>query len=128
MRQVAGRLRLELAQFRELEAFAQFGAADLDKSARQQIERGRRIIEVLKQPQYSPMSLGHQVLIIYAVTNGFLDDVPLNQVSSWETDLHDFVSTSRPELLAAIEREEELLPEIEALLQTVLLEYKAGGS
>ncbi len=128
MRQVAGRLRLELAQFRELEAFAQFGSADLDKSARQQIERGRRIIEVLKQPQYSPMSLGHQVLIIYAVTNGFLDDVPLGRVSSWEVDLHDFVSTSRPELLAAIEREEELLPETEALLQAVLREYKAGGS
>jgi len=127
MRQVAGRLRLELAQYRELEAFAQFGSTDLDHSARQQIERGRRIVEVLKQPQDSPMSLGHEILIIYAVTNGYLDDVPVARVKSWEEDLHDFVSTSRPELIRAIESDQEIRPEIEALLRSVLLEYKAGA-
>jgi F-type H+-transporting ATPase subunit alpha len=126
MRQVAGRLRLELAQYRELEAFAQFGSSDLDRSARQQLERGRRIVEVLKQAQYSPMSLGHQVLIIYAVTNGYLDSVPVSEVRSWEEDLHDFVQTSRPGLIRAIETDQEILPETEALLKSVLLEFKAG--
>jgi F-type H+/Na+-transporting ATPase subunit alpha len=126
MRQVAGRLRLELAQYRELEAFAQFGSTDLDKSARQQIERGRRIVEVLKQPQYSPMSLGNQVVIIYAVTNGYLDDVPVARVKRWEEDLSDFVSTSRPELIRVIESDKELRPETEALMKSVLLEFKAG--
>ena len=127
MRQVAGRLRLELAQYRELEAFAQFGSTDLDRSALQQIERGRRIVEVLKQPQYSPMSLGHEVLILYAVTHGYLDDVPVAQVRSWEDNLHDFVGTSRPELLRAIETDLEIRPETEALLKSVLLEFKAGA-
>ncbi len=126
MRQVAGRLRLELAQYRELEAFAQFGSSDLDRSARQQLERGRRIVEVLKQAQYSPMPLGHQVLIIYAVTNGYLDSVPVSEVRSWEEDLHDFVQTSRPGLIRAIETDQEILPETEALLKSVLLEFKAG--
>ncbi len=126
MRQVAGRLRLELAQYRELEAFAQFGSSDLDRSARQQLERGRRIVEVLKQAQYSPMPLGHQVLIIYAVTNGYLDSVPVSEVRSWEQDLHDFVQTSRPGLLRAIETDQEILPETEVLLKSVLLEFKAG--
>ena len=127
MRQVAGRLRLELAQYRELEAFAQFGSTDLDKSARQQIERGRRIVEVLKQSQYAPMSLGHQVVILYAVTNGFLDDVPVLRVRDWERDLHGFVSTSRPELIRQIETDLELRPDIETLMKTVLLEFKVGA-
>ncbi|TFH36760.1 MAG: F0F1 ATP synthase subunit alpha [Dehalococcoidia bacterium] len=127
MRQVAGRLRLELAQFRELEAFAQFGSADLDKSARQQIERGRRIVEVLKQSQYAPMSLGHEVVIIYAVTNGYLDGVPVSEVKAWEEELHKFVSASRPELLRAIEADQEIRPDTETLMQSVLLEYRAGA-
>ncbi|HDH88396.1 MAG TPA: F0F1 ATP synthase subunit alpha, partial [Desulfobacteraceae bacterium] len=88
MRQVAGTLRLELAQFRELQAFAQFGAEDLDKATRGQLERGRRITEILKQPQYSPMSLGEQVSILYAVTNGFLDEVPVDKVMTWEENFH----------------------------------------
>ena len=120
-------MRLELAQYRELEAFAQFGSADLDKSARQQIERGRRIVEVLKQPQYSPMSLGHEVVILYAVTHGYLDDVPVARVRSWEDDLHDFVGTSRPELTRAIESELEISPETENLMKSVLMEYRAGA-
>lgn len=73
------------------------------------------------------MSLGHEILIIYAVTNGYLDDVPVARVKSWEEDLHDFVSTSRPELIRAIESDQEIRPETEALLQSVLLEYKAGA-
>jgi len=98
MRQVAGTLRLELAQFRELQAFAQFGAEDLDKATRGQLERGRRITEILKQPQYSPMSLGEQVSILYAVTNGFLDEVPVDKVMTWEENFHRFIKSSHPEI------------------------------
>jgi len=126
MRQVAGRLRLELAQFRELEAFAQFGSADLDRSARDQLERGRRITEVLKQPQYAPMALGHEVLILYAVTNGHLDDVAVPDVSTWEKGLHDFVDASHPELLRVIEGDGELKPETETLMTSVILEFKTA--
>ena len=128
MRQVAGRLRLELAQFRELEAFAQFGASDLDKGAREQLERGRRIVEVLKQPQYSPMRLGHQVVILFAVTNGYIDEVPVNDVRSWERRLHDFVDASHPELVRMIEGDGEIKPETETLMREVLQEYKTSSS
>jgi len=128
MRQVAGRLRLELAQFRELEAFAQFGASDLDKAARDQLERGRRIVEVLKQPQYSPMRLGHQVIILFAVTNGYIDDVPINEVRAWERSLHDFVDASHPELIRMIEGDGEIKPETETLMREVLHEYVTSGS
>ena len=96
MRQVAGTLRLELAQFRELQAFAQFGAEDLDKATKDQLERGRRITEVLKQLQYSPMSLGEQVTILYAVTNAYLDDVPVDKVISWEENFHKFMKINPP--------------------------------
>jgi F-type H+-transporting ATPase subunit alpha len=126
MRQVVGRLRLELAQFRELEAFAQFGSADLDRSARDRLERGRRINEVLKQPQYAPMSLAHEVLILYAVTNGHLDDVTVPDVNAWEKGIHDFVDASHPELLRMIEGDGELKPETERLMASVILEFKAA--
>ena len=125
MRQVAGRLRLELAQFRELEAFAQFGSTDLDRSARDQLERGRRITEVLRQAQYAPMPLGHQVLILFAVTNGYLDDTPVSEVRSWEKVFHNFVDTSHPEVLRIIESEGDLKPETETLIRSVILECKA---
>jgi F-type H+-transporting ATPase subunit alpha len=127
MRQVAGRLRLELAQFRELEAFAQFGASDLDRSARDQLERGRRIVEVLKQPQFSPMRLAHQVIILYAVTNGFLDEVPVDDVRAWERSLHDFVDASHPELLRMIEGDGEIKPETETLMREAIREYMTSG-
>src|SRR5262249_28432186 len=85
MRQVAGKLRLDLAQFRSLAAFAQFGS-DLDPVTKAQLELGLRQTEVLKQPQFQPLRLDQQVLILYAVTNGFLDDVPVNKVQAWETE------------------------------------------
>jgi ATP synthase F1 subcomplex alpha subunit len=124
MRQVAGRLRLELAQFRELQAFAQFGAADLDKATRDQLERGRRITEVLKQPQYSPMSLGKEVMILYAVTNGYLDDVPIDKVTVCEENFHKFMETSHPELEEKINKEMEIKAEIEEALKTAIAEFK----
>ncbi len=124
MRQVAGRLRLELAQFRELEAFAKFGSEELDKATKDQLERGRRITEVLKQPQYTPMSLGKQVSILYAVTNGYLDDVPVDRVISWEENFHRFMETRHPEIEKRINQEMELSREIEEALKAAILEYK----
>jgi F-type H+-transporting ATPase subunit alpha len=127
MRKVAGPLRLELAQFRELEAFAQFGSADLDAAARRQLERGRRITEVLKQPQYDPVRLAHQVVILYAVTNGFVDDVPLHEVRNWESALYGFVDASHPELLTMIETSPEWTMEIEGALNRALREFQLAG-
>lgn len=128
MRQVAGRLRLELAQFRELEAFAKFGSEELDKATKDQLERGRRITEVLKQPQYTPMTLGKQVSILYAVTNGYLDDVPVDRVISWEENFHRFMETRHPEIEKKINQEMELTQEIEGALKAAILEYKKEAS
>jgi len=97
MSQVAGTLRLDLAQFRELEAFSQF-ASDLDKATKSRIDRGRRILEVLKQPQYQPVSVIRQVLILYAVTNGYLDEVPLDKVSEWEASFYRFMDANYQDL------------------------------
>ncbi|HLI08654.1 MAG TPA: F0F1 ATP synthase subunit alpha [Ktedonobacteraceae bacterium] len=97
MRQVAGTLRLDLAQFRELAAFAQF-ASDLDKATRARIDRGQRLTEVLKQPQYQPVPVENQVMIIYAGTNGYLDDVPIPVVSQWEQAFYRYMEANHPEI------------------------------
>ncbi|HKF37485.1 MAG TPA: F0F1 ATP synthase subunit alpha, partial [Ktedonobacteraceae bacterium] len=97
MRQVAGSLRLDLAQFRELAAFAQF-SSDLDKVTQNRIDRGRRLTEILKQPQYAPVPVEKQVMIIYAATHGYLDDVPVDLVSTWESAFYRFMDTSHPEI------------------------------
>lgn len=102
MRQVAGKLRLDMAAFRELAAFAQFGS-DLDETTRRQLDRGLRVQEVLKQPQFTPMSLADQVLILYAVTNGFLDDVELRQIKSFEQALLRYMKDTQPGLLQEIQ-------------------------
>jgi F-type H+-transporting ATPase subunit alpha len=124
MRQVAGRLRLELAQFRELEAFAKFGSEELDKATRDQLERGRRITEILKQPQYSPMSLGKQASILYAVTNGYLDDVPVEDVMDWEEKFHLFMETRHPEIEKTINADHEIKVETEEGLKVAITEFK----
>jgi len=128
MRQVAGKLRLELAQFRELEAFAKFGSEELDKSTKDQLERGRRITEVLKQPQYTPMSLGREVSILFAVTNGFLDDVSVEKVISWEENFHRFMATNHPEIESKINKEQELKPDTEEALKSAISEFKQGST
>jgi F-type H+-transporting ATPase subunit alpha len=97
MKQVAGTLRLDLAQFRELAAFAQF-ASDLDKATRSRLERGQRLTEVLKQPQYSPVSVEKQVMIIYAANNGYLDDVSLDKIAAWETAFYRYMDANHPEV------------------------------
>jgi F-type H+-transporting ATPase subunit alpha len=123
MRQVAGRLRLELASFRELAAFAQFGS-DLDKATRAQLDRGQRLTELLKQPQYTPMPLDEQVIGIYAVTNGWADDVPVDKISSFEAGLLQFMRTVHPEIGQGIMDEKVLTDVIKELLEAAIQEYK----
>ncbi len=98
MKKVAGRLRLDLAQYRELEAFAQFGS-DLDAATQRQLARGARTVEMLKQPQYQPMAVENQVALIYAVTNGFLDDVEVEQVRQWELGFHQNMAAKHQDVL-----------------------------
>jgi F-type H+-transporting ATPase subunit alpha len=122
-RQVAGRLKLDMAQFRALAAFAQFGS-DLDKATRAQLDRGMRIQEVLKQPQYSPLPVGQQIAIIYAVTNGYLDDVPIERVREWEDRFHEYMRTAHPEILDGIMREKRLTDELTEALKNAITEFK----
>ena len=124
MRQVAGKLRLDMAQYRELATFAQFGTADLDKTTRSQLERGQRITELLKQNQYTPMSLTKVVAMLYAVNNGYLDDVPVNKVALFEQDFHRFIDTNHPDIIKQIETKKELTSEIEESLKSVIGEFK----
>ncbi len=123
MKSVAGRLRLDLAQYRELEAFAAF-ASDLDAATKRQLDRGARTVEVLKQGQYRPMVVEEQVVIIYAVTNGFIDDVPVNRVREWETGFHAFMAAKYPQVGDAIRRERVMSKETEATLKQAIAAYK----
>jgi F-type H+/Na+-transporting ATPase subunit alpha len=124
IRQVAGSLKLELAQFRELQAFAQFGTSDLDASTVRQIERGRRITELLKQPQYSPVSFPHEVEILFAAVNGFLDDVPVDKVRAFEAGLYDYMDSSHPEVNEEIREKMILSGELEEKLRATIREFK----
>jgi len=124
MRQVAGKLRLDMAQYRELATFAQFGTADLDKSTRAQLDRGQRITEVLKQPQYTPMPLSKEVAILYAATSGYLDDIPLEKVAAFEQNFHRFMESNKPDIGKRIEADKELKPETEQALKKAILEFK----
>ena len=124
MRQVAGRLRLDLAQYRELAAFAQFGTSDLDRATRAQLDRGQRITEVLKQPQYAPMPLAKQVMILYAVVNGFLDDVSVDRAKAFEDAFHRFMDSAHPQIGEKIATEKVLNVETEEALKTAIVEFK----
>ncbi|MDZ4229853.1 MAG: F0F1 ATP synthase subunit alpha, partial [Candidatus Veblenbacteria bacterium] len=110
MKKVAGRLRLDLAQYRNVAAFAQFGS-DLDEATKQQIERGKRVTEILKQGQYEPMVVAHQVAILYAITNGYLDDVPVLEVKAWEKRFHQFLKNQA--VMKQLADKRELTPELE---------------
>jgi len=123
MKKVAGTLRLDLAQFRELEAFAQFGS-ELDKATMQQLERGRRTVEILKQPQYEPMPVAEQVAIIFAVTKGYLDDVPVENVRAFERSFLEFARNSRPDVLEKIRAQKELTDEVSAALVDAVETFK----
>jgi F-type H+-transporting ATPase subunit alpha len=127
MRQVAARLRLDLAQFRELQAFAQFGTAELDVATRRQLERGQRLTEVLKQPQYEPMPLRQQVEILYAAVNGYLDDVEVAKVQSFETAFHRFMEATHPDIGKDIEEHKQITPETEDKLKAAIAEFKKSA-
>jgi F-type H+/Na+-transporting ATPase subunit alpha len=123
MRQVAGSLKLELAQFRELAAFAQFGS-DLDKATQAQLNRGQRLVEVLKQKQFSPLPFSKQILIIFAGTSGVLDDMPVEQVRDFEAELYRYVEGSNPGLLSAIMEKKVLDEQIKADMKKVIQDCK----
>lgn len=119
MKKIAGRLRIELAQYRELEAFARFGS-DLDKATLQQLRRGSRLVELLKQGQYMPMPVEKQVVIIFAGTNGFLDEIPIEHVQRYERELLEMMELKHADLLVAIAEKKELSDDIVARLKTLL--------
>jgi len=124
MKQVAGKLRLELAQYRELAAFAQFGTSELDKATRAQLDRGQRITEILKQLQFVPMSLEKQVMILYVAINGYLDDVAIDKVALFETKFHNFMETNHPEIGKSIVESKEINAKTEEALKKAILEFK----
>ena len=126
MKKVAGKLRLDLAQYRELAAFAQFGTAELDAATRAQLDRGQRITEVLKQTQFVPMSLENQVIILYAAINGYLDDIPVGRVAAFENDLLRFMQTSQPAVGQAIAEEKDINDKSEKVLKKAIEEFKQG--
>lgn len=125
MRKVAGTLRVEMAQFRELEAFAQFGS-DLDKATQRQLNRGRRLVEVLKQPQYRPMSAEKEVMILFAAANGYLDEWPENAVSQYETQMLEFMENKYPDFLKEIKGTGDISEGLDKQLKTALDEFKAS--
>jgi F-type H+-transporting ATPase subunit alpha len=123
MKQVAGPLRLSLAQYRELEAFAQFGS-ELDAATQRQLARGARTVEVLKQPQYAPVPVERQVAIIYAVTNGFLDDVEVGQIRKWERDFLSYLDASHPAILSGIKSKKTLDEDLTSKLKAAIGQFK----
>lgn len=127
MKKVAGRLKLDLAQYRSLAAFAQFGSS-LDKATRDQLERGQRMTELLKQPQYQPASLANQVMILYAGTNGYLDDVPLEKVRAFESAFQRFMDASHPDIGRKISETRDVDTETEAALKQAIDEFKRAGN
>ena len=126
MRRVAGRLRLDLAQYRELVTFAQFGTADLDRATRAQLERGQRATEILKQDQNVPLSMEQQVCIMHALVSGYLDDVELPKVRDFEEGLRSFMNSNHPEVLASIAETKDITDEIQSSLNAAIEEFKAS--
>ncbi|HLY66634.1 MAG TPA: F0F1 ATP synthase subunit alpha, partial [Chloroflexota bacterium] len=123
MKTVAGRLKLELAQYRELAAFAQFGS-DLDRATQQRLDRGRRMMELMKQGQYVPLPLEREVMVIFAGINGYLDDVDVEKVAEWEQAFYRYMEASHPEVGKKIATEKALSPEVEQQLRAAVDDFK----
>jgi F-type H+-transporting ATPase subunit alpha len=123
MRKVAGSLRLNLAQYRELEAFAAFGS-DLDAASKAQLERGSRLVELLKQPQYQPQAMEREVVSVWAGTTGGLDDVPVEDIRRFDSEFLAYVERSKPEIFDAIRSSNELSDDTVSVLQSALGEFK----
>mgnify|MGYP005691654393 FL=1 len=124
MKQVAGKLKLELAQFAELEAFSQF-ASDLDQATQNELARGQRLREMLKQAQNAPIPVEEQVCVIYTGINGYLDDVPVDDVKDFLSKMRTFIKSSAPTLLTTIKSEKKLSPESEELLKKAIADTKS---
>jgi F-type H+-transporting ATPase subunit alpha len=123
MKQVAGRLRLDLAQYNELAAFAQFGS-DLDKSSKQQLARGERMVELLKQGQYQPLPFEKQVLMIFAGVNGYLDELPVSDIRRFEKEFLEYLDGQYSKTLAKLKKEKQMTEEITKELTTALEDFK----
>src|SRR5678809_1034099 len=123
MKQVAGRIKLELAQFRELAAFAQFGS-DLDAKTQAQLERGKRIVEVFKQPQYNPVAVEIQAAVLWTVQNGHMDDVPVEKIKDFQAKLTDYLTSRKADLVGRISKEKALSDPIIADLKSAVTEFK----
>ena len=126
MKQVAGRLKLDMGQYREVAAFAQFGTAELDEATRAQLEQGQRIQEVLKQNQYVPVPLEQQVATLYAVINGFMDDIPVDKVITFEADFRSYMETSQAALCETLAKTKEIDEKSEETLKKAIEEFKQG--
>ncbi|PKH45969.1 ATP synthase subunit alpha, partial [Dehalococcoides mccartyi] len=126
MKKVAGKLKMDMGQYRELAAFAQFGTSELDKSTRMQLERGQRVTEVLKQGQYQPVPAAKQVAILYATLNGYLDNIEVGKVRDYESGLYRFLEANFASVLTAIAKENVISADTEKTLKTALDEYKKG--
>ena len=122
MKQVAGTLRLDLAQFRELEAFAAFGS-ELDAATQRQLTRGERLVEVLKQPQYQPLPLEKQVVILFAGTKGFLDKYPANTVTKYEAGLYSFIEDRYPQIFSELQDKKAISDDLDKLMREALNAY-----
>lgn len=123
MKQVSGTLRLDLAQYRELQAFSQF-ASDLDEGSRKQLDRGQRMVEVLKQPPYSPLCIERQIVIIFAGTKGYLDKIPVNKITKFESDLYPFIEAKYPKIFEVLSSKKTIDGDLEQLLKQALEEFK----
>jgi len=123
MKQVAGMLRLDLAQYRELAAFAQF-ASDLDKATLMQIERGKRMVELLKQDQYQPMPVEDQILVIFAGTQGYLDDIPVEAIKSFEEGLLRYIKAEKPDLRQQIREKKEITDDLKQKIIEAITTFK----
>jgi F-type H+-transporting ATPase subunit alpha len=128
MRQVAGGMRLGLAQYRELQAFAQFGTAELDAATRRQLDLGVRLVEILKQPQYQPLSLGREVTIIYAVVNGYTNDIEPAKIRAFEEAFHRYMESAQADVLKAIEEHKIIDDQIEPKLKAAIQSFKETGA
>jgi F-type H+-transporting ATPase subunit alpha len=124
MKKVAGKLKMAMAQYRELAAFAQFGTSELDKSTKAQIDRGQRITEVLKQLQFEPMPVENQVIVLFAAINGYIDDVPINKVLEFESKLLASVRTAHSELVKTLAKEKNFDDKMEAEMKDAIADFK----
>jgi len=124
MKQVAGSLRLDLAQYRELAAFAQFGS-ELDKATQAQLNRGIRLVEILKQPQYEPLPMEKEITILYAGTRGILDDLPVESLGAFEKQLYEYIGNKHPEIFSTLKEAKEINADLDAKMKAALVAFKA---